>query len=54
MHTWLWKQILKHALKSTVDSYWKKRKHDELFKDKIQEKVQNILQVEREKMHESF
>jgi hypothetical protein len=38
----------KHALKSTVDSYRKKRKHDELFEDKIQEKVQNILQAERE------
>jgi hypothetical protein len=44
----------KHALKSTADSYGKKRKHDELFKDKIQENVQNILQDEREKMHESF
>jgi hypothetical protein len=44
----------KHALKSTVDSYGKKRKHDELFDDKIQENVQNILQAEREKMHESF
>jgi hypothetical protein len=44
----------KHALKSTADSYGKKRKHDELFKDKIQEMVQNILQAEREKMHESF
>jgi hypothetical protein len=44
----------RHALKSTIDSYGKKRKHDELFKDKIQEKVQNILQAEREKMHESF
>jgi dTDP-D-glucose 4,6-dehydratase len=33
----------KHALKSTTDSYIKKRKHDELFEDKIQEKVQNIL-----------
>jgi dTDP-D-glucose 4,6-dehydratase len=43
-----------HALKSTIDSYGKKRKHDELFEDKIQEKVQNILQAEREKMHESF
>jgi hypothetical protein len=32
----------------------RKREHDELFEDKIQEKVQNILQVEREKMHESF
>jgi hypothetical protein len=41
-------------LKSTADSYGKKRKHDELFKDKIQENVQNILQAEREKMHESF
>jgi hypothetical protein len=44
----------KHALKSRADSYEKKRKHDELFEDKIQEKVQNILQAEREKMHESF
>jgi hypothetical protein len=44
----------KHALKSTADSYRKKRKHDELFEDKIQEKVQNILQAEREKMQESF
>jgi hypothetical protein len=25
----------KHALKSTADSYRKKRKHDELFEDKI-------------------
>jgi hypothetical protein len=25
----------KHALKSATDSYGKKRKHDELFKDKI-------------------
>jgi hypothetical protein len=33
----------KHALKSTTDSYDKKRKLDELFEDKIQEKVQNIL-----------
>jgi hypothetical protein len=33
----------KYALKSTADSYRKKRKHDELFEDKIQEKVQNIL-----------
>jgi hypothetical protein len=33
----------KHTLKSTADSYEKKRKYDELFKDKIQEKVQNIL-----------
>jgi hypothetical protein len=33
----------KHALKSTADSYGKKRKHDELFEDKIQEKVYNIL-----------
>jgi hypothetical protein len=41
-------------LKSTADSYEKKRKHDELFEDKIQKKVQNILQAEREKMHESF
>jgi dTDP-D-glucose 4,6-dehydratase len=44
----------KHALKSTADSYGKKRKYDELFEDKIQEKVQNILQAEREKMHGSF
>jgi hypothetical protein len=44
----------KHALKSTADSYGKKRKHDELFEDKIQENVQNILQAEMEKMHESF
>jgi hypothetical protein len=29
----------KHALKSTVDSYKEKRKHDELFEEKIQEKV---------------
>jgi hypothetical protein len=33
----------KHALKSMADSYRKNRKHDELFEDKIQEKVQNIL-----------
>jgi dTDP-D-glucose 4,6-dehydratase len=33
----------KHALKSTADRYGKKRKHDELFEDKMQEKVQNIL-----------
>jgi hypothetical protein len=45
---------LKYALKSMAESYGKKRKHGELFKDKIQEKVQNILYVEREKMHESF
>jgi dTDP-D-glucose 4,6-dehydratase len=32
-----------HALKSTADSYGKKRKHDELFEEKIQEKVHNIL-----------
>jgi dTDP-D-glucose 4,6-dehydratase len=44
----------KHALKSTIDSYAKNKKYDELFEDKIQEKVQNILQAEREKMHESF
>jgi uncharacterized membrane protein YheB (UPF0754 family) len=44
----------KNALKSTDDSYGKKRKHDELFEDKIQEQVQNILHAEREKMHESF
>jgi dTDP-D-glucose 4,6-dehydratase len=29
----------KHALKSTSDSYRKKRKHDQLFEDEIQEKV---------------
>jgi hypothetical protein len=28
----------------------KKRKHDELFEDQIHEKVQNILQTERQKM----
>jgi hypothetical protein len=44
----------KHVLKSTVDRYRKNIKHGELFKDKIQDKVQNILQAEREKMHESF
>jgi hypothetical protein len=33
----------KDALKSTTDSYGKKKKHDELFEDKIQEKVQIIL-----------
>jgi hypothetical protein len=44
----------KHALKSIADSHRKKRKHDQLFEDKIQEKVQNILQAEREKMHKSF
>jgi hypothetical protein len=44
----------KHALKSTTDSYKKKRKHDELFEDQIPEKVQNILQAEREKMQEPF
>jgi hypothetical protein len=33
----------KRALKTTTDSYRKKRKHDELFKHKIQEKVQTIL-----------
>jgi hypothetical protein len=44
----------KHALKSIADSYGKKRKHDELFEDKMQENVQNILQAERKKMHESF
>jgi hypothetical protein len=44
----------KYALKSTADSYGKKRKYDELFKDKIQEKVQNILEAERKKMHDSF
>jgi hypothetical protein len=32
----------------------KERKHDELFEDQIQEKVQNILQVKRGKMQESF
>jgi hypothetical protein len=32
----------------------KREKYDELFEDKIQEKVQNILQIEREKMHTSF
>jgi hypothetical protein len=31
-----------------------KRENDELFKDKIQENVQNILHAEREKMHEPF
>jgi hypothetical protein len=44
----------KHSLKSTADSYGKRRKYDELFEDKIQEKVQTILQVEREKMPELF
>jgi hypothetical protein len=44
----------KDALRSTEDRYGKKRKHDELFEDQIQEKVQNILQAEREKMQESF
>jgi hypothetical protein len=44
----------KHALKSTTDSYGKKRKHDELFKDMIQEMLQNILQAEKEKMQELF
>jgi hypothetical protein len=44
----------KHELKSTTDRYGKKRKHDESFEDQIQEKVQNILQAEREKMQESF
>jgi hypothetical protein len=29
----------KDALKSTADSYRKRRKHDELFKDQIQENV---------------
>jgi hypothetical protein len=33
----------KHALKSMANSYGKKRKYDELFEDKIQKKVQNIL-----------
>jgi hypothetical protein len=42
----------KHALKSKAHSYGKKGKHDELFKDKIHEKVQNILQAERQKMQE--
>jgi hypothetical protein len=32
-------------LKSTADRYGKKRKHVELFKEKLQEKVQTILQV---------
>jgi uncharacterized membrane protein YheB (UPF0754 family) len=32
----------------------KRKKHDELFEDKIWKKVQNILQAKREKMHESF
>jgi hypothetical protein len=41
-------------LKAFADSYEKKRKHDELFEEKVQEKVQNLLQVEREKMQESF
>jgi dTDP-D-glucose 4,6-dehydratase len=36
-------RTLKHAFKSMADSYGKKRKHDELFEDKTQEKVQNIL-----------
>jgi hypothetical protein len=45
---------LKYALKSMAERYGKMRKHGELFKDKIQEKVQNILYAEREKMHESF
>jgi hypothetical protein len=44
----------KHAFKSIADSYGEKRKHNELFEDKIQEHVQNILQAEREKMCESF
>jgi hypothetical protein len=44
----------KHALKSIADSYRKKRKYDELFEDKIQEKMQNILQSEGQKMHELF
>jgi hypothetical protein len=44
----------KHALKSTTNSYRKKRKHDELFEDQIHEKVQNILQAEREKIQEPF
>jgi hypothetical protein len=29
----------KHAMKSTANSYGKKRRHDELFEDNIQEKV---------------
>jgi hypothetical protein len=33
----------KHALLSTIDSYGKKRKQDELFQDKIQEKLHTIL-----------
>jgi hypothetical protein len=33
----------KHVLNSTIDSYGKKRKHDELFEEKIQKKMQNIL-----------
>jgi hypothetical protein len=32
-----WNRPWKHALNSTADSYGKKRKHDELFEDKIQE-----------------
>jgi hypothetical protein len=44
----------KHVFRSMACSYGKKRKHDELFQDKIQEKVQNILQAEREKMHNPF
>jgi hypothetical protein len=42
-------------LKSTADRYGKKRKHVELFKEKLQEKVQTILQVGGGgKMQESF
>jgi hypothetical protein len=36
-------RLWKHAWKSTADSYMKKRKYDELFKEKIQENVQTIL-----------
>jgi hypothetical protein len=43
-----------HKLKSTADSNRKKRKQDELFEEKIQQKVQNILWAEREKLHKSF
>jgi hypothetical protein len=44
----------KHVLKSKAHSYGKKGKHDELFEDKIHEKVQNILQAERQKMQGSI
>jgi hypothetical protein len=44
----------KYALKSTANSYGKKRKHVELFENKIQENMQNILQAERKKMHKLF